>query len=185
MKIEHRTSTAYHHETLGSIERSHREFNRYVRQYLENNLSDWDHYLDYFQFCYNIEKHDSFAKKFFPYELVFNKNPNLPSDLCNGKVQPLYNVDNFVQEARFRLQKAHIAASELLNKMKQKNKVQYDKKSNPLELELNETVYLKTEPYNKLKSLSIPFKVVRLEHPNVLISNGTGSLLVHKNRLFK
>lgn len=34
LKIQHKTSTAYHHETLGSVERNHRVFNEYLRSYL-------------------------------------------------------------------------------------------------------------------------------------------------------
>mgnify|MGYP002655063908 CR=1 FL=1 len=34
LKIEHLTSTAYHHQTLGVCERSHRTFNEYVRSCL-------------------------------------------------------------------------------------------------------------------------------------------------------
>lgn len=35
MKIEFSNSTAYHHETLGTVERSHRTFNEYLRSYIE------------------------------------------------------------------------------------------------------------------------------------------------------
>lgn len=70
MKIDHKTSTAHHHQTVGTIERNHREFNRYVRQYLDSTLGDWETYLDYFTFCYNIEKHGSNEYKYSPYELL-------------------------------------------------------------------------------------------------------------------
>lgn len=38
MNIEHRSSTAYHHETLGTVERNHRVFNEYLRSYLEKSF---------------------------------------------------------------------------------------------------------------------------------------------------
>lgn len=185
MKIEHKTSTAYHHQTLGSIERNHREFNRYIRQYLESTSDDWSTYLEYFTFCYNIEKHSSFDNKYSPYELVYSRSPNLPHDLLNGQIQPIYNAENFAKEAKFRLQKAHESARALLQKFKEYNKKQYDKNSNPINLEINDTVYLRKEPYGKLRTLNKKYKVVRLDGPNALISNNEGSITVHKNRLVK
>lgn len=37
MNITHNRSTAHHHETVGSIERNHKELNKYIRMYLENS----------------------------------------------------------------------------------------------------------------------------------------------------
>lgn len=52
LNINHNFSTAYHHESVGTIERNHRVFNEYLRTYIEND-SNWDHHLKYFVFCYN------------------------------------------------------------------------------------------------------------------------------------
>lgn len=89
MKVDHKISAAYHHQTVGTIERNHREFNKYIRQYLSENLQYWDDYLDYFTFCYNIDKHGSNNYKYSPFELVYARSPNLPSYLLTGQVQPL------------------------------------------------------------------------------------------------
>lgn len=185
IKANHQISTAYHHQSLGTIERNHREFNKYFRLYLEKNLGDWVTYLDYFTFCYNIDKNGSYNYKYSPFELVFARSPNLPSDLLTGEVQPLYNIDNYVMEAKFRLQRAHLEAKKLINKLKESNKQYYDETAKPLEAKVGDTVYLRSEPYNKFKQMSKPYKIVREEHPNILISNDSGSLLVHKNRIFK
>jgi len=47
LKIPHVTSTSYHHRTLGTVERSHRTFNEYLRSYINNNRTDWDDWLSY------------------------------------------------------------------------------------------------------------------------------------------
>lgn len=70
MKVDHKISAAYHHQSVGTIERNHQEFNKYLRQYLNNNLQFWDEYLDFFTFCYNIDKHGSNNYKYSPFELV-------------------------------------------------------------------------------------------------------------------
>lgn len=69
--------------------------------------------------------------------------------------------------------------------MKINNKKYYDDKTNPLKIELGDTVYLRSEPYSKLKTLSKRYKIVGIEHPNVLISDAQGTMKVHKNRLTK
>ena len=47
------TSTAHHHQTLGTIERSHRTFNEYVRSYISVEKDDWDEWFRYFTYCFN------------------------------------------------------------------------------------------------------------------------------------
>lgn len=37
LNIDHVKSTPYYHETLGSIERNHQEFNEYLRSYLTDD----------------------------------------------------------------------------------------------------------------------------------------------------
>lgn len=42
MKICNIQSTSHHHQTLGSVERSHRTFNEYIRLYISIDKNDWD-----------------------------------------------------------------------------------------------------------------------------------------------
>ena len=53
LNIDAVTSTAYHHQTLGTIERNHRTFNEYIRNYISIDHADWDKWLKYFTYCYN------------------------------------------------------------------------------------------------------------------------------------
>lgn len=185
MGAKHSLSTAYHHQTVGTVERNHREFNRYIRQYINENLGDWEDYIEQFTYCYNIEKHGSNNYNYSPYELVFSRSAKLPSIITSDKIQPLYNPDDFVKETRFRLQIAHQQARQTIQKMKLQNKIQYDKNKNPIHVEIGDTVYLRREPYDKLDTLNKKYKITKIEHPNVIISDGKNLTLVHKNRIFK
>lgn len=185
MGIKHSLSTAYHHQSLGTIERNHAEFNKYIRQYIHENMGDWENYIEYFTFCYNIEKHGSNNYNYSPYELVFARTVNLPTEIKSDTIQPLYNPDDFVKEAKFRLQNAHKAAKEFINKFKIKNKQYYDKTSNPIQLRVGDEIYLQNEPYDKLNTLRKKYRVTDVKHPNVTISDGQNTLIVHKNRLLK
>lgn len=184
LKISHSFSTPHRHETVGTIERNHSFFNQYIRAYV-SQVSDWDEYLKYFTFCYNCTTSSSFEDRFTPFELVFCRKPNLPYDLLN-RVDPLYNIDNFVLEAKFRLQTAHGIAKTLLNKLKMRNKQVYDRQIRDLELSIGDKVYLVNEPYHKLKPVhSGPYIIKNINEQNVEIfdTNTNKSKIVHANRL--
>lgn len=103
LKVKHDKSTAYHHQTVGTAERSHRTFNEYVRSYISDHIDDWEEYSEYFAFCYNIAHNASYSYKYSPYELVFVKDPVLPFEWLDGRVDPVYDIDNFISEAKFHL----------------------------------------------------------------------------------
>ncbi|RYX87425.1 hypothetical protein EON73_01410, partial [bacterium] len=186
LKIDHKSSTAHHHESVGTIERNHKEFNKYIRIYFENNNEDWKTYIKYFTFCYNIAKNGSNNLNYSPYELVFAKKPIIPPDILNGRIDPIYNIDNYISEARYRLQVAHKKVQQLLDKMKTYNKTQYDKKSNPIDVKINDKVYLEKMPYNKHQPIyEGPYAIVDIDHPNVKLQVGKKVEVVHKNRIVK
>lgn len=185
---KHSMSTAYRHETVGSIERNHRIFNEYLRSYLNDNDSDWDEYLYYYTFCYNTTPSSCFNFKYTPYELIFSKISNIPDKIFNGKVDPIYNIDNFANEAKFRLQKTHLEAKKLIEKMKTQNKSNFDKKLNPISIEIGDKVLI--EMGNRTKTDPIykgPYTVINIENLNVTLKNDKSDKIekVHKNRLQK
>lgn len=159
MQIKHDFSTAYHHETLGTIERSHRTYNEYLRAFL--NEKQWDVLLQQFVFCYNTSPHGAFNNKFTPFELVFARKCNFPYDLLT-KIQPLYNFDNYVKVMKQTLQVAYDKARKLIDRMKENNKRYFDKKLNPLELKINDKVLVRKGPYKKHEGMYAgPFVVVK------------------------
>lgn len=184
MNIEQITSTAYHHQTVGAVERNHRVFNEYIRSYLSNENDKWDTYLHYFTFCYNITQHSSNNDSYSPYELVFGRKINLPIEFLNGKVDPIYNVENYVKTMKYLLQDAHLKTAKLIDKMKIRNKEYFDRKAKPLNVDIGDMVYIEIEPYNKLRQkYNGPYKIVKIEEPNVTIQTGTNTTTVHEDRV--
>lgn len=186
LKITHNTSTAYRHQTVGTIERNHRVFNEYVRAYISECLEYWEDYIKYFAFSYNISNNGSLNHKYTPYELVFSKKPGLPSQLLDNGIEPIYNVENFVKEAKYRLQTAHGQARKLIEKSKLRNKEYFDRTIKPLRIEINDAVMIKTEPYNKHKPIySGPYTVKDVADPNVIVLDPISheTMKIHKNRL--
>lgn len=183
LNVTHNFTVPYRHESVGSIERNHRFFNQYFRTFVENT-SQWEEYLRYFNFCYNTTSHSSFDDKFSPYQLVFNRNPNLPDDLTR-EVSPIYNFENYVNEARYRLQIAHNEAHKLLIKSKERNKQLYDKNSRNVNLSIGDKVYIESLPYNKHKNVNQgPFNIVEINEPNVtVIDKFKVTKTIHKNQI--
>ena len=149
-KIEKLTLTAHYHQILGAIESSHRTFNEYVRSYISINKDDWNEWLKYFTYCFNTTP--STVHSCCPFELIFGKIPNTFKDFGEiDRVAPLYNVDNYAKEAKYRLEIALKAAKQLLevNQMKQKNN--YDKDLLDYNFKIGALVLLKNDNGHKLE----------------------------------
>lgn len=184
LKIEQKFTTAYHHQSVGTIERSHRTLNEYIRAYIQNNIAEWDTYCHYFQFCYNITKHESNGNKYSPFELIYGREAIMPFDILNGQIDPIYNTDNYAKELKYRLQKSHKQTVEIIKKMKERNKQYYDSSINTVDIKKGDRVFLNVEPYNKHKYIrNGPFIVLDIDEPNVTIDLNNKKYTVHKNRL--
>lgn len=186
MAIKQSMSTPHHHQTVGTIERNHRVFNEYIRSYISEHLENWDIYIHYFTFCYNISKHATFENRYSPYELVYGRSVNLPHELLSGRIDPLYNVEDFAKESRFILQTAHKMTAQLLDKMKLRNKTYNDKKAKPLDIKLGDKILLEIQPYNKHSAkYNGPFTVHNIDGTNVSFTNNNKVITVHKDRVRK
>lgn len=183
LNIQHFTSTAYHHQTLGMVERNHRTFNEYLRSYLSPDKTDWDEFLKYFAFCYNTSP--SSIHGYTPFELVYGKIAKPFEFLSSEKIDPIYNFESYEKELKFRLQEAHKRASKLIQHAKENSKKIYDKTSNSQLIRVHDMVYLKNEASHKLDSVfKGPYQVIELDdRGNCKIQIGSKTQIVHKNRL--
>jgi len=183
LKIEHRTSTAYHHQTMGMIERNHRTLNEYLRSYVASDKSDWDQWLKFYTYCYNTTP--SSVHGYAPFELVFGKSPTVFEFLKNNKVDPVYNIEAYDKELKFRLQEAQKRAFEFIEKAKHLSKKYYDRDSNAQNIKINDKIFLKDEASHKLDSVyKGPYKVLDVDNlGNCKIKIGTKEKIVHKNRI--
>lgn len=185
-KIKHVMSTAYHPETLGCIERTHRTLNEYLRSYLDENKTNWDVLIKYFSFCHNITPHESFQCKYTPFEIMFSRDPNIFDNLNKREIDPIYNIDDIVALTKFNFQRTSEIARDYLLKSKNVNKKHYDRKIiKEIEIKVGDSVLLKNESRKKLDSLYVgPFLVKKIEGVNVEIENENGQIqLVHMNRV--
>lgn len=187
LNITHRTSTPYRHQTVGSVERTHRVFNEYLRTYLKQE-PDWENNMKYFSFCYNTTPHTSFNHQYTPFELIFAKRPQAMEILEQHRIDPLYNIDNMAKEIKYRLQYAHKKATELLAKSKQASKENYDRGAKPIRLKVGDKVVLVDETRHKFDPIYRgPFIVTNVIDHNVEIKdvNTNKVKMAHKDNVRK
>lgn len=182
LKIEKVTSTSYHPQTIGGLERNHRVLNEYLRNCLVSFDLEWDTFVQIYAFAYNVMPNS--AHKYSPFELVYGRKANFPLDYVNG-VDPLYNHDLYNKELKFRLQNAFSRARGYLLKDKEKRIASQDK-VNSLHISVGDKVKLENEQReNKLSSVYLgPYTVVSISGTNCEIVDEKGKRqTVHKNRL--
>lgn len=186
LKIQHKISTAYHSQTIGGCERNHRVLNDFIKMYINESQSDWDTWTKYFTFCYNTTPMT--YHNYTPYELVFARRANLSSDIfCDNRVDPLYSIEAYDQEIRFRLQFAQNRARNYLESAKIKRKELHDKDASQLHIEEGDLILITNEARQKFDPWwKGPYTVVSASGPNCIIvdKNGRRST-VHKNRIKK
>ena len=135
-------------------------------------------------FCYNTTPHT--ATNYTPYELLFGFPARIPSAVTHPNDTP-YTYDDYATDAKAKLQNGYLLAREHLIKAKEKSKVYYDKTTNPIELQIGDSVYLEhknrankklTPPYNGT------YEVVDFAGPvNTVIRVGNKLKTIHNNLL--
>jgi len=71
LKINKIQSTAFHPESQGSIEKSHRVLAEYLRHYVNEDQTNWDKWVPSATYVYNITVLP--ATGFTPFELLFGR----------------------------------------------------------------------------------------------------------------
>jgi transposase InsO family protein len=139
LQIRNIQTTAFHPESNGSLERGHRVLVQYLRHYIAEDQRDWDEWVAYATYVYNITTHR--ATGYSPFELLFGYRARIPTAL---QAQPTtrYNYDDYVTEIRGRLQSAHAIARENLLQSKARSKIDFDRKTVGLTLQVGDKVLL-------------------------------------------
>lgn len=179
--IQRITSTAFHPQSLGSLERSHHTLIEYLKQY--GDQQNWDEWLRFAIFSYNTSIHEAIG--YAPYTLVFGRKAQIPTSFSRDEAPKTY-----VQYLTDLLRKLHSIQSESYEKLKaakEKSKKYYDLKANPEQFNVGDHVYLLKEPrQTKFDSYYTGPYILeeRIGHRNAKIRLGPGKLkIVHVDKL--
>lgn len=181
LDIEQLNSTAYHHQSIGALENTHKHLAAFLRIQTDKHPETWSSWLPFWCFSFNTSVHTE--TNYTPFELVYGRKCKLPSNLSGDIVQPLYNHESYPKELKYRLQLSQKEARDNLLKSKTKRKTKYDLKMNIVKYKANDKILLKNELGNKLNSVYLgPYKVLNDVSPNVEVEIDGKTVLVHKNR---
>ena len=186
LKIRKVQTTAFHPESNGGLERSHRVLAEYLRHYVREDQTNWDVWIPYAVYNYNTTVHSS--TQFTPFELVYGFKSEVPSAL---KEKPTvgYSYDDYLMELKGRLQSAHEVARQRLISKKEKSKEYYDKDAEQCEFEVGQKVLLHDEAVRRGRSKKLspqyvgPYDIVAVDGVNVTIKRGRKTQRVHVNRV--
>lgn len=185
LQLNHTCSTAYHPQTIGALERNHKCLNEYLRMFANERTIDWDDWLPFYCFAYNTTP--NIDHNFAPFELIFGKTLNA-FELCkNQQIDPLYNLDSYLNELKFRLQVTHNNVFQTIQNRKQKRTNKLNQTVKPTDLIIGDIVYLQIENRQKLQPVySGPYQIETLNDSNAIIIHHNGKRQeVHKSRLIK
>ena len=94
--------------------------------------------------CFNTTP--SATHEYFPYELVFGRLPKQFIDLNKTNyIDPIYNLDDYSKEIKFRLELVYKRARIMLEKDKAYRKLPYDEKTKNFELKIGDKVLTRNE----------------------------------------
>ena len=181
LKITHKKSTPVHHETIGSLERSHRVFNEFMRIHSDSKDGAWNKWLCYYILAYNSTNHVTHS--YCPYELDLGKLPNLPNMEFVTKYA-FTDYDTYLNELKHMLQNAHAITREKLLVFKEARNEKLNQNLSPYNFFPGNLVKLKVENRHKLDPVySGPHKVISVDGVNTTIKFKNKNLTVHNNRL--
>ena len=153
-KMKQVTTSGYHPQFNGSLERSHITLIEYVRHYIEK-FEDWDKIISFAIFSYNISIHE--ATNFTPFELIFGKPARTPSSIPDDQVE---TYTSYMSELITRLNDIRSFAKKSLLESKQRSKDYYDRRSRTHEYSPGNWIYiLKEARANKLDKAYEAFHV--------------------------
>ncbi|PNF18074.1 hypothetical protein B7P43_G03322 [Cryptotermes secundus] len=188
LKIKRIKTTAYHPQSNGALERTHRVLVEYLRCYILEDQTNWDKWIPYATFVFNTTPHTSTG--FTPHELMFGRKPNIPGILQKEAPGVQYTYDNYVRELQSRLQSSYELAKSNLIAKKERSKEQQDKTVNIPLFVIGDKVLLHDERIRRGRSLKLsppwigPYEIAEVDDVNITLKLPRNKTLkVHANRL--
>lgn len=162
--LEKTNTTIYHPQSDGIVERYNRTLINMLRCLEPDQKDDWRSYVNSLTYAYNCTRHDSTGHS--PFYLMFGRKPRLPIDVFLGNDEEYCDS---VTEIRDRLAAAYRTAELALNKSRDRQARNYDRKVRGQKLQAGDAVLVRNVGLKGKQKLAdrwqeVPFTV--LDQPN-------------------
>lgn len=165
----HIYSTPYHPQSNGIVERFNSTFISQISKLQDEELNNWDEYLQAIVFAYNSGIHKT--TKFSPYELVFGRPPRLPIHEKPHHFS-LLNPNDYLEQLKKTLKHVHQFARNNILQQQSKNKTYYDKNRLDPHFKVGDRVLIKVQGVKgKLdpRFSTTPKVIVHAQHPTYIV----------------
>ena len=123
-------------------------------------------------------------KNYSPFEPVFNRKFNIPCPLIG--LDPLYNSENVAKINKYRYQLSLEHANQWLKEFKKLQTERLNERTKEIKFEIGDKILITKEQRLKLDPFfNGPFKIIRIEHPNLVVLKNDVEYKIHKNRAVK
>jgi transposase InsO family protein len=189
--IDHTTSTPYHQQANGQVEKGNHLLADMLSQYVEPEGRNWDQWLQPITFAYNTSVHSTIRDT--PFFLNYGRDARLPIDANLGTQPEMETLDllSYKQQLRERLGRAWELAAVYTKKAQAIQKSSFDARHNAKEHEFEVGVLVlydrPTAKSHKFeKKWKGPYRVVEVKRPNCTLVEMGGKeelLTVHMDKL--
>ena len=188
--FEHRTTTPYHPEGNGAVERLHRTLTAMLSAYVGDKERDWTLYLDVVIYAYNCSIQASTNQT--PFYVIYGREPVLPLDLSLGlgpKTQQSLTLPSYLNTHTLELKQIWKEVYENLLASQQIQKAYHDNKAKEKPVEKEELVMMCIEAIKDKKKLGKrwegPYRVLKIRRPNITIRSLLNSKIIqtHVNKV--
>lgn len=193
LNIRKLKTTPYHAQTNAAAERLNSSIKNSLTC-LSEIVSDWDTYLDYYNFIYNNSYHDSTSEK--PSFLMFNRDLNLPFHLLEMPPRHHYfPCENYVEENLSKLHYVYRNVYKNLEKVSEKQSRLRETIAKTKHFQIGQKIYLHTPATTKLtgrafaKTFTGPYRVIEkhsdVNYTVILVNKPFAKpVKVHVDRMF-
>jgi hypothetical protein len=122
MEVDHRTTTPYHPQANGLVERLNHTLADMLSMYINKQHTNWDEILPYITFAYNSSRQESTGRS--PFFLIYGREARLPVDVMMGVGTMREPTDAETMAKRLELAREEVSIQ--LGRVQEKQKERYD-----------------------------------------------------------
>ncbi|CAJ0589222.1 unnamed protein product [Cylicocyclus nassatus] len=185
LNIVHKTSTPYHHESNGQVERANRTIQELISMATKDHPDRWDNVIHMITYAYNTSKNST--TKYSPYTVIHGCEPNNPFRAAlQLPARKFVDENDYASQLTMILKNVWQDVHHNMEEAQQVQKHQYDlrKRTSPKEFKIGQKVLIRKPTGHKLAPrFEGPFEIIDIDRPNITIRDGRRSREVHMNRV--